>query len=176
MTRSPFLFLLPSSQPDRRLKRMSLHDQLVIFLYVVLAAFLSMIIGLDRERSDHPAGLRTHMLVGLGSCLFTVLSIHAFQSPGSDPARVAAQIVSGIGFLGAGAILKYNGEIKGLTTAASVWATAAVGMSVGAGMWVLAVGSTTLIWLILAVLRRVEDKPPHGKSHKIGPMSEEDHP
>lgn len=155
---------------------MLLHDQLVIFLYVVLAAFLSMIIGLDRERNDHPAGLRTHMLVGVGACLYTVLSVHAFRTPTSDPARVAAQIVTGIGFLGAGAILKYNGEIKGLTTAASIWATAAVGMAVGSGLWMLATACTILIWVVLAVLQRLEVRPKRTKSNPIGPMSEEDHP
>src|SRR5687768_11360764 len=103
---------------------MSLFVQAETFFLIMIAAFLSMIIGLDRERRDHPAGLRTHMLIGIGSCLFTILSVHAF-SPG-DPGRVASQILPGMGFLGAGAILKTRTDILGLTTAASVWSTAAV--------------------------------------------------
>jgi putative Mg2+ transporter-C (MgtC) family protein len=133
---------------------MSLFLQAETFFLVLIAAFLSMIIGLDRERRDHPAGMRTHMLVGIGSCLFTVLSIHAF-SPG-DPGRVASQILPGMGFLGAGAILKTRSNIHGMTTAASVWSTAAVGMTVGVGAWLLALATTVTIWVVLAVLRRLE--------------------
>jgi putative Mg2+ transporter-C (MgtC) family protein len=131
---------------------MSLMAQAQVLLQILLAAFLSMIIGLDRESRNQPAGLRTHMLVGLGSCLFTVLSLNAFA--GSDPARVAAQVVVGVGFLGAGTIMQRQGEPHHLTTAASIWATAAVGMAVGAGAWFLAVGTTLIIWLVLAVVRR----------------------
>jgi putative Mg2+ transporter-C (MgtC) family protein len=115
---------------------------------LLVAAFLSMVIGLDRQHRNQPAGLRTHMLVGVGACLFTILSSHAF--PRSETARVAAQIVSGIGFLGAGTIL----QRKGLTTAASIWATAAVGMAVGVGAWFLAIAATVLIWVVLAIFRR----------------------
>ena len=100
---------------------MSLELQFAAALQLLLAALLAMIIGLDRE-SHAPAGLRTHMLVGVGACLFTVLSLYAFV--GSDPARVAAQVVVGIGFLGAGTILQRKGDIHHLTTAASIWATA----------------------------------------------------
>ncbi|MBL8162948.1 MAG: MgtC/SapB family protein [Anaerolineae bacterium] len=131
---------------------MSLMEQAQVLVQILLAAFLSMIIGLDRENRNQPAGLRTHMLVGLGSCLFTVLSIYAFAA--SDPARVAAQVVVGIGFLGAGTIMQHNGEPHHLTTAASIWATAAIGMAVGTGAWFLAVGTTLIIWIVLAVVRR----------------------
>jgi putative Mg2+ transporter-C (MgtC) family protein len=96
------------------------------------------------------------MLVGLGACLFTMLSVHAF--PGSDPARIAAQVVTGIGFLGAGTILQRKGDVHHLTTAASIWATAAVGMAVGTGAWFLAVFSTVLIWVVLRVVRRLRDR------------------
>ena len=137
---------------------MSLELQFVTSLQLLLATFLSMIVGLERDRRNQPAGLRTHMLVGFGACLFTIVSFHAF--PGSDPARVAAQVVTGIGFLGAGTILHLRQEretdIKHLTTAASIWATAAIGMSVGAGVWFLAINGTLITWVILAIVRRFE--------------------
>ena len=95
---------------------------------MLIAAILGAAIGLEREIHEHPAGMRTHLLVSLGSAIFTILSIHGFgglagQAP-VDPTRIAAQIVSGIGFLGAGAILKYGTSIRGLTTAASLWTAA----------------------------------------------------
>jgi putative Mg2+ transporter-C (MgtC) family protein len=133
---------------------MSLELQLEISVWVLLAAALSALIGFNREKRNRPAGLRTHMLVGIGSCLFTLLSIHAF--PGGDPARVAAQIVSGLGFLGAGAILKERGNIEGLTTAASMWATAAIGMAVGLGGWLVGMLVTLIVWFVLAVLAKAE--------------------
>ena len=131
---------------------MSLQLQVEMFFLLLYAAFLSMVIGMNREDRGQPAGLRTHMLVGLGSCLFTQLSIYAF-SP-ADPGRVAAQIVTGIGFLGAGTIITRSGQPHHLTTAASIWATAAVGMAVGAGAWFLALGGTVIIWVVLAILAR----------------------
>src|SRR5919109_1398167 len=125
---------------------------------LLLAAFIGAPIGLEREIHDHPAGMRTHLLVALGSAAFTVLSIAAFPAPGADPARVAAQIVTGIGFLGAGAILKEGATIRGLTTAASLWAVAAVGMAEGAGAWVVAVTITAIAIVSLWPLRLVADK------------------
>ncbi len=133
---------------------MPLETQFVTSLQLFFAAFLSALIGMDRERKEHDAGLRTHMLVGTGACLFTVLSYLAF--PGGDPTRIASQILPGIGFLGAGTILKYGRSIKGLTTAASIWITAAVGMAVGTGAWFLALNATLLIWFVLVILRRIE--------------------
>jgi putative Mg2+ transporter-C (MgtC) family protein len=125
---------------------------------LLIAAVLGALIGLEREIHDHPAGMRTHLLVSLGSAGFTVLSIAAFPSTGSDPARIAAQIVTGIGFLGAGAILKEGATIKGLTTAASLWVVAAVGMAAGAGAWVTG-GVITLIAIVsLWPLRAVEQR------------------
>lgn len=131
---------------------MSLFLQTEAVFLLILAALLSMIIGIDRERRRRPAGLRTHMLVGVGACMFTVLSIYAF--PGADPARVAAQIVVGIGFLGAGTIIQSKKNVHDLTTAASIWTTAAVGMTVGAGAWLLAVAATLIIWTVLSIIRR----------------------
>jgi putative Mg2+ transporter-C (MgtC) family protein len=136
--------------------------QLDLSLRLVLAAVLGALIGAEREIHGHPAGIRTHMLVALGSGLFTVLSIHGFgQGPGVpiDPTRIAAQIVSGIGFLGAGAILKDGIVIRGLTTAASLWATAAVGMAAGAGEYVIgAVGAGIVLislWPLNALAERL---------------------
>jgi putative Mg2+ transporter-C (MgtC) family protein len=133
----------------------SLDTQFEAALLLLLSAFLAMIIGLDRE-ARAPAGLRTHMMVGVGSCMFTLLSIRAF--PGSDPARIAAQIVTGIGFLGAGTILQRKQDVHHLTTAATIWATAAVGMAVGAGAWFLAMFGTLLMWVVLKLVRRFEVK------------------
>jgi putative Mg2+ transporter-C (MgtC) family protein len=143
--------------------------QLDLALRIVVAAALGGAIGAEREIHNHPAGIRTHMLVALGSGLFTVLSIFGFGLEGNgngalvDPTRIAAQIVSGIGFLGAGAILKDGVVIRGLTTAASLWATAAVGMAAGAGEYVLALVSAVIIlvslWPINALAERL-----HGSS------------
>jgi putative Mg2+ transporter-C (MgtC) family protein len=136
-----------------------LGEQLQVALRLVVAALLGAAIGFEREFHGHPAGMRTHLLVSLGSAAFTVLSIFAFATAGApsgsaptDPSRIAAQIVSGIGFLGAGAILKYGSSVRGLTTAASLWATAAVGMAAGAGAWLAALVTTILIVLSLGPL------------------------
>ncbi len=130
--------------------------QVDLALRLVAGAVLGAAIGAEREIHNHPAGIRTHMLVALGSGLFTVLSIYGFGSEGGaaglapiDPTRIAAQIVSGIGFLGAGAILKDGVVVRGLTTAASLWATAAVGMAAGAGEYVLALVAAVIIVLSL---------------------------
>jgi putative Mg2+ transporter-C (MgtC) family protein len=133
-------------------------NDLAVALRLLLAAILGALIGLEREVHDHPAGMRTHLLVSLGSAGFTALSIYAFPSPGADPARVAAQIVTGIGFLGAGAILKQGVTIHGLTTAASLWVAAAVGMAAGAGAWVTALTITVIAIVSLWPLRRIEER------------------
>jgi putative Mg2+ transporter-C (MgtC) family protein len=127
-------------------------------LRLLLAAFLGAAIGLEREIHAHPAGMRTHLLVALGSAGFTILSISAFPAPGADPARVAAQIVTGIGFLGAGAILKEGLSIHGLTTAASLWVAAALGMAAGAGAWVTAVTIAVITLVSLWPLRVIADR------------------
>ncbi|MDQ3128150.1 MAG: MgtC/SapB family protein [Chloroflexota bacterium] len=133
---------------------------------MLIAAGLGAAIGLEREIHEHPAGMRTHLLVSLGSAMFTELSIVAFAgSPApngslpTDTSRVAAQIVSGIGFLGAGAILKYGTSIRGLTTAASLWTAAAVGMAAGAGEWLIAAVGTFIVvfslWPLNALVARI---------------------
>jgi putative Mg2+ transporter-C (MgtC) family protein len=130
-------------------------QQVDLALRLLLAAVLGALVGLEREIHDHPAGMRTHLLVSVGSAGFTVLSIFAFPGIGSDTARVAAQVVTGVGFLGAGAILKEGATIRGLTTAASLWAVAAVGMAAGAGAWGVAGVLTTIAILSLWPLRKI---------------------
>jgi putative Mg2+ transporter-C (MgtC) family protein len=141
--------------------------QVDLSLRLLVAALLGLAIGFEREIHGHPAGLRTHMLVALGSGLFTVLSIHGFLGqPGAapvDPTRIAAQIVSGIGFLGAGAILKDGIVIRGLTTAASLWATSAVGMAAGAGEYVIGVVAAVVILVSLWPINAIADRL-HGTS------------
>lgn len=122
---------------------------------VALAMLAGAIPGLEREFHGAPAGLRTHMLVAGGSACFTLVSVFGFGDQ-ADPSRVAAQIVSGIGFIGAGTIwLKQMGP-GGLTTAASIWMVAAIGMLLGAGMYWLAISSSVLVFLTLRVLRPIE--------------------
>ena len=119
---------------------------------ILLSLLLGGIVGWDRERRHMPAGVRTYMLVSFGSCVFTILSYRGF--PGGDPARVAAQIVTGVGFLGAGLLVQRKGNIYGLTSAAGIWAVAAVGMAVGAGHYFVAAFSALAVYMVLAVLRR----------------------
>lgn len=131
---------------------------LTFAIRLLTAAVLGALVGLEREIHAHPAGMRTHLLVSLGAAGFTVLSIAGFPSAGADPARVAAQIVTGIGFLGAGAILKEGATIKGLTTAASLWVVASVGMAAGAGAWVTAVTITVIAIVSLWPLRLITER------------------
>ena len=111
-----------------------------------LATLLGGIVGVEREVTRKPAGLRTHMLVSLGACLFTLVSVFDFSL---DPARIASGIVAGIGFIGAGAIIAERGKILGVTTAASLWVTAAIGLSVGVGDYLLSVLTAVIVFLVL---------------------------
>jgi len=130
---------------------------------LVVAAGLGLAIGVERELRDREAGLRTHLLVSLGSCLFTIVSaygFHEFLTHGgnvvrADPSRIAAQIVTGIGFLGAGAIIREGLSVRGLTTAATLWVVAAIGMAAGAGYYGPAALATVLTILALWPLRLV---------------------
>jgi len=124
---------------------------------LVVALVLGAVIGLEREFHRQQAGFRTHALVALGSALFTIVSAYGFSGSSVDPTRIAAQIVSGIGFIGAGTILQYRGNIRGLTTAASLWSVAAVGMAAGAGMLAMAAIGTALIVVVLYLLDRMEE-------------------
>lgn len=129
---------------------------------LLLAALLGSLIGLERERLLWAAGLRTHMLVCVGSCLLMIVSAFGFQDALAmahtqlDPSRVAAQVVSGIGFLGAGSILLRGEVIRGLTTAASLWTVAAIGLSVGGGLYVVSTAATFIILVILIAIKPME--------------------
>ena len=124
--------------------------EIEMVLRLVLAIVLGGIIGYQRERSGKEAGLRTHVLICSGAALFTLVSIYGFT--GSDPARIAAGIVTGIGFLGAGVILhRTGGEVVGMTTAATIWAVAAIGLAAGAGLYIISVAATILILAVLFI-------------------------
>jgi putative Mg2+ transporter-C (MgtC) family protein len=135
-----------------------------LVLRLLLAAGLAGALGVERELHEQPAGFRTHMLVGVGSALFAVISAFGFQAIAglgpshevrADVTRVASQIVVGIGFLGGGAIIKYGATVRGLTTAASLWVTAAVGTAAGIGMLAIASATTGIALLALAALRPI---------------------
>jgi len=138
---------------------MDYGNLLQMILRLIFAALLGGMIGWERERHDRPAGLRTHILVCVGSALITIISIYGFVGSRTDPARVAANIVTGIGFLGAGTIIRQGSIIRGLTTAASLWVVSAVGMAAGVGgsFYVIALLATLLIYLTLTVVNRLED-------------------
>ncbi len=123
---------------------------------LALAAVLGGLVGAERELADQPAGLRTHVLLSLGTCLFTLVSAYGFGQ-GADPSRLAAQIVTGVGFLGGGAILRHGFTIRGLTTAASIWSTCALGVAVGVGMYSLSAGATVLTLVTLYGLRALRN-------------------
>jgi len=134
-----------------------------IIIRLLIAALLGFVIGFERERHDQPAGLRTHMILVTGSALAMTLSINlAIQLRplvlNGDPARLAAQVVSGIGFLGAGAILRFGTSIKGLTTATSLWTMAIVGLTIGAGQYVAGIAATVLLLITLTLLNMFGQK------------------
>jgi putative Mg2+ transporter-C (MgtC) family protein len=124
-------------------------------LRLALAAALGGAIGLEREYHNKPAGLRTNMHIALGYALFSILSVELGAGAGS-PDRVAAQVVTGIGFLGAGAILRSGENIHGLTTAATIWVNAAIGMAAGLGSYIVAAGASALTLIVLAILPPIE--------------------
>ena len=132
-----------------------------IVLRIILATVLSSIVGIEREFHHKPAGLRTNVMVGLGSCLFTLVSIRAADIfpdlKAIDPTRIAAQIVTGIGFLGAGTILfeKDRSTVVGLTTAATLWVVAAVGTAIGMGLYLEAIVGTLMVFFTFLVLSKV---------------------
>jgi putative Mg2+ transporter-C (MgtC) family protein len=132
-----------------------MSQDLELLARLLLAAVLGGAIGAERELNDQPAGLRTHMLLTIGACLFTLISAYGFGR-GTDPSRIAAQIVTGIGFLGGGAIVRHGLTVKGVTTAASIWATASVGLAIGAGSYVLGTGGAVLVVGTLFGLRRAD--------------------
>ena len=148
-------------QPERVLTS---HDNLEFLFRIVVAAVLGIIVGMERSRRSKEAGVRTHCIVALTAAVFMILSKYAFMDlnvdgsmgvRGADPARITAQVVSGISFLGAGIIFKHgNTSIVGLTTAAGMWATAAIGMAIGAGLYWVGLTATALVLLSQIVLHR----------------------
>ncbi len=134
-----------------------LGREVIGLICVVAAAICGAIVGLERESRDKPAGLRTLILICLGSTIFTLVSLYlATQKQMADPARLASQIIPGIGFLGAGAIIRARGTVVGLTTGATIWAVAAVGVTIGAGYVVAGMVFTMLILVVLTVAQRLE--------------------
>jgi putative Mg2+ transporter-C (MgtC) family protein len=129
--------------------------QLDLLGYLLVATILGGAIGFERELRGKAAGLRTNILICLGAALFTRLSISVAEGSG-DPARIAAQIVTGVGFIGAGTILHSRGHVSGLTSAATIWLVAAIGVAVGAGALIEAVGATLLVVVVLGVLGQLE--------------------
>ena len=131
-----------------------MSSEVEIVLRLLLAAALGAIIGFQREWAHKAAGLRTHALIALGAALFTIVSVYGFQGT-ADVSRVATGVVTGIGFIGAGVIFRGIGKdhVVGLTTAASVWVTAAVGLAAGAGMYIIAAVTAVLVLLVLLIPR-----------------------
>ncbi|EJQ13160.1 methyltransferase [Bacillus cereus] len=142
---------------------MSLHIDLIIRIGV--AGLLGAIIGIEREIRSKEAGLKTHFLVAVGSALIMVVSKYAFsdivfeEHMALDPSRIAAQVVSGVGFLGAGTIIIQKQAVKGLTTAAGLWATAGIGLAIGAGMYVVGIGAMILVLIGLEIVSRIFKVP-----------------
>ncbi|HOZ02705.1 MAG TPA: MgtC/SapB family protein [Bacilli bacterium] len=125
---------------------------------IIVCVILCGLVGLEREKRGRSAGLRTHLLVGIGSCIIMIISIYGFPDSSStrDVARLAAQVVAGVGFLGAGAIIHNNGGIKGLTTASTIWLVMAIGLSCGSMNFILAILGTVVVMIVLVAFRRIE--------------------
>jgi putative Mg2+ transporter-C (MgtC) family protein len=135
----------------------------VVLVRLAASLVLGGLVGIERELHDQPAGFRTHTLICLGATMIMLLSIYVPQralpdTVGGDPGRIAAQVVSGIGFLGAGAILRLGASVKGITTAASIWVVAALGLVIGAGMYGTAAVGTVFILFILTILGKIEKR------------------
>ncbi|RPF49954.1 MgtC/SapB family protein [Aquisalibacillus elongatus] len=146
----------------------------VMLIRILLATILCGLIGFERELKKHSAGFRTHILVGVGSCLMMLLSIYGFDhlidnydNIRFDPARIPSYVISGIGFLGAGTIMVHGVTIRGLTTAASIWTVAGIGLVIGAGMYSLAILVTTVVLLSLIFLNSWERLFTKGKSENF---------
>jgi len=130
--------------------------QLSLVVRLGLALLLGALVGWEREMQREEAGFRTYALVALGAALFTVVSAVAFPADDPDPTRIPAQVVTGIGFIGAGAILREGVNVRGLSTAAALWGVAAIGLATGAGLYVLAVAGTALVIFALEAMDRLE--------------------
>ena len=140
------------------------NQELIILFRIALAVALGFVLGIERELYKRPAGLRTHVLVCMASCLIMLVSMYGFE--GGDPARLAAQVVSGIGFLGAGAILRSEKDIKGITTAATIWMSAMLGLACGNGFYFGAILVTIFSLIILTIFRSFETKMAASSKYK----------
>jgi putative Mg2+ transporter-C (MgtC) family protein len=129
-----------------------------VFLRILIAAVLGGIVGIEREIREHTAGFRTHILVSVGAAAFTLASSYGIEGTGFDPNRISAQVVTGIGFLGAGAIIRYGVSVRGLTTAASLWTVASVGLLSAQGFYYAALITTAVVIASLYLLRLIEDR------------------
>ncbi|MCX7769678.1 MAG: MgtC/SapB family protein [Proteobacteria bacterium] len=140
-------------------------DNIELILRLVIAATFGGLIGLERQIQGQSAGFRTQLLVCLGACLFTIISLKVYLTFGqsADPGRISAQIVVGIGFLGAGAILRQGEFIRGLTTAATLWTVSAIGMAIGFGEYLIASVGTILVLANLIILKHLESKIPRDR-------------
>lgn len=141
---------------------LDVFSPLTIVTRLVFAMVAGFMIGYERETHNQAAGIRTHMVLCLGACLIMILSLAIpilfnRQHPNGDPARLSAQVISGIGFLGAGAIFRFGFDVKGLTTAASIWTTSAIGLAFGTGFYLLGSVSTVFLIVILKVFDRIEE-------------------
>ncbi|MBQ8848524.1 MAG: MgtC/SapB family protein [Candidatus Gastranaerophilales bacterium] len=145
------------------LENFDLNTNLTILFRITLAVLLAFIPGLERELTGKFAGLRTHILVCLGACVFTIISIYGFKMHiavdivgTNDPARIAAQVITGIGFIGAGTVMRHGSNVFGITTAATLWMCAAIGMSCGCGQYVAALVASLATLIVLISIRRLE--------------------
>lgn len=135
-----------------------LGNLILCVIALILCVALVGVIGIERERRGRSAGLRTHLLVGVGSTIIMIISIYGFPAlfGNRDVARLAAQIITGVGFLGAGAIIHHNSDIRGLTTAGTIWASMAIGIACGSFNFIIAIMGTGLIFVVLTIFRKVE--------------------
>lgn len=141
----------------------ALDPNIIILFRIILATLLAFIPGIERELTGKFAGLRTHILVSLGACVFTILSIYGFKMHiavdvigTNDPARIAAQVITGIGFIGAGTVMRHGTSVSGITTAATLWICAAIGMSCGCGEYMTAILASLVTLVVLILIRRLE--------------------
>lgn len=138
---------------------------------LVLSMLLGCCVGIQRKRKGQPAGVRTFSLICMGATLAMILSIYVPQEylglKNGDPGRIAAQVISGVGFLGAGAIIQMKGSVRGLTTAAGIWMVAAIGMCVGVGLYVISIVATALILVVLVQVERIEHVTSMGADSRI---------
>lgn len=149
-----------------------------VLIRLLIATIVGGITGIERERSNKVAGFRTHILVSLGSCIASIISLDLFLQFNNvsnlDPARLSAQVLSGIGFLGAGTIMKTNNGIVGLTTAAGIWSTACIGIAIGYGYYFLAIVSWLILLVVLYILKFLDSSLKKTKSGKIVLKIEDD--